>query len=112
MTRYPTLSAMGVADHDQIERYTLLPTTNNETVLKVYFKRPAESALPDSKKFVFRPTDDEKRLELALAELNALARPPQSQKQVCLELENELLQLEQVMQAKLSELRQQLKNWQ
>ncbi|WP_165840088.1 DUF3461 family protein [Motiliproteus coralliicola] len=111
MTRYPTLTAMGVEDHDQIDRYTLLPNGNKETVLKVYFSRPDESALPDSKKFVFRQAEGEERLQQALVELNQLSRPPQSQQQTRLQLENELLQFEQVMQAKLSELRQQLQNW-
>ncbi|WP_421870397.1 DUF3461 family protein [Motiliproteus sp.] len=112
MTRYPTLSAMGVTDPKQIERYTLLPNANNETILKVYFNRPDESALPDSKKFVFRQTEGEERLQQALVELNQLARSPMSQQQIRLQLENELLQLEQVMQAKLGELRQRLQNWQ
>ena len=52
MSRFPTLSEMGIANPGEIKRYTL-STTNNIDVLRVIYKRHKGSFLPTSKRFEF-----------------------------------------------------------
>ena len=52
MSRFPTLSEMGVANPGEIQRYTL-STTNNIDVLRIIYKRHKGSFLPTSKRFEF-----------------------------------------------------------
>ncbi|MFT5720999.1 MAG: Ser/Thr protein kinase RdoA (MazF antagonist) [Motiliproteus sp.] len=116
MSLFPTLTAMGVSSFEQISRYSL-HTEGGEEILKIYYQRPNDSALPRTKKFqqpvpesngqTTRPS----RLFDAASELNALTKnrnTPQQQRQ---QLAQELEQLEQVMQSKLSELRRRLEHW-
>ncbi len=52
MSKYPTLSEMGINNPGEIERYSL-NTTNNIDVLRVVYKRKKGSFLPASKRFEF-----------------------------------------------------------
>ena len=51
-TKYPTLSDMGIVNPEQIDRYSLQASGNND-VLRVIYKREKGSLLPSSKKFKF-----------------------------------------------------------
>ena len=52
MTKFPTLSEMGINNPGEIERYSL-NTTNNVDVLRIVYKRKKGSFLPTSKRFEF-----------------------------------------------------------
>lgn len=52
MSKFPTLSEMGVNNPGEIERYSL-NTTNNIDVLRIIYKRKKGSFLPTSKRFEF-----------------------------------------------------------
>lgn len=52
MSKFPTLSEMGINNPGEIERYSL-NTTNNIDVLRVIYKRKKGSFLPTSKRFEF-----------------------------------------------------------
>ena len=52
MSKFPTLSEMGINNPGEIERYSL-NTTNNIDVLRVIYKRKKGSLLPTSKRFEF-----------------------------------------------------------
>ena len=51
-TKYPTLTDMGIVNPEQIDRYSLQASGNND-VLRVVYKREKGSLLPSSKKFKF-----------------------------------------------------------
>ncbi len=51
-TKYPTLADMGIVNPEQIDRYSLQASGNND-VLRVVYKREKGSLLPSSKKFKF-----------------------------------------------------------
>lgn len=51
-TKYPTLADMGIVNPEQIDRYSLQASGNND-VLRVIYKREKGSLLPSSKKFKF-----------------------------------------------------------
>ncbi|MDI3324099.1 DUF3461 family protein [Pontibacterium granulatum] len=123
MSEFNTLSAMGLTDVNAISHYKLSRQDNQE-VLKVYFKRPAGSAMPDSSTFCFDcntvvPADAEAAsqskdnggsdpvLIAAVNELNALNKSISNHDRR-LQLVNELDRLEQIMAAKLQELREDL----
>ena len=52
MSRFPTLTEMGINNPGEIERYSL-NTTNNLDVLRIVYKRQKWSLLPTSKRFEF-----------------------------------------------------------
>jgi len=52
MTKYPTLTAMGVTSIQDVTKYTLRQQGNTD-VLKIYYKRAKGSFLSRSKKFSF-----------------------------------------------------------
>ena len=52
MSKFQTLSEMGINNPGEIERYSL-NTTNNIDVLRVIYKRKKGSFLPTSKRFEF-----------------------------------------------------------
>jgi len=52
MSKFPTLSEMGINNPGDIERYSL-NTTNNIDVLRIIYKRKKGSLLPTSKRFEF-----------------------------------------------------------
>ena len=52
MSKFPTLSEMGINNPGEIQRYSL-NTTNNIDVLRVIYKRKKGSFLPTSKRFEF-----------------------------------------------------------
>ena len=49
---YPTLKDMGIKNPQQIDRYSLQASDNND-VLRIVYKREKGSILPSSKKFKF-----------------------------------------------------------
>ncbi len=51
-TNYPTLADMGIANPEQIDRYSLQASGDND-VLRIIYKRAKGSLLPSSKKFKF-----------------------------------------------------------
>ncbi|HEY5717195.1 MAG TPA: DUF3461 family protein [Motiliproteus sp.] len=112
MSHYPTLNAMGVTSLEQISRYTL-QHDNGSDELKIYYRRPDDSPLPHSKKFRFGVTQGESTATLlaAVDELNRLTRVGSSAKPTRAQLADELAQLEQVLIAKMGELKRQLEAW-
>ena len=52
MSKFPTLSEMGIANPGEIERYSL-STTNHIDDLRIIYKRKKGSLLPTSKRFEF-----------------------------------------------------------
>ena len=52
MSRFPTLTEMGINNPGEIERYSL-NTTNNIDVLRIVYKLQKGSLLPTSKRFEF-----------------------------------------------------------
>jgi ABC-type transport system involved in cytochrome bd biosynthesis fused ATPase/permease subunit len=52
MSKFPTLTEMGINNPGEIERYSL-NTTNNIDVLRIVYKRKKGSLLPTSKRFEF-----------------------------------------------------------
>ena len=50
--KYPTLTDMGIANPNQIDRYSLQASGDND-VLRIVYKREKGSILPGSKKFKF-----------------------------------------------------------
>jgi ABC-type transport system involved in cytochrome bd biosynthesis fused ATPase/permease subunit len=56
MSKFPTLSEMGINNPGEVERYSL-NTTNNIDVLRIVYKRKKGSILPTSKRFEFGRSD-------------------------------------------------------
>lgn len=114
MSRFPTLTAMGVSSFDQIARYTLQNEEGAE-VLKIYYQRPEDSVLPRTKKFqIAKPKDGSDRSQVlidAVAELNSLAGNPVAPEQARQQLSSEIDELKQVMLAKMTELQYRLERW-
>ena len=52
MSKFPTLSEMGINNPGEVERYSL-NTTNNIDVLRIVYRRKKGSFLPASKRFEF-----------------------------------------------------------
>ena len=107
--QHPTLTSMGISSFNQISHFTV-DNDDDRSELKIYYQRPTDSPLPRTKKFEF-DTAQQAALQQAIAELDLLidqqAEPLRNREQLALELQ----QLEQVMHAKMGELRQQLDNW-
>ena len=53
---YPHLADMGIANPDQIDRFSLQPSGDKD-ILRIVYKREKGSLLPGSKKFKFRRMD-------------------------------------------------------
>lgn len=105
MSEFPTLTAMGIANVDDIARFTVRHA-EYEDELKVYFHPAKEGIQPASLKFGFSP-NDQAVLGQALSELNRLlgATPPADAKT---EIVENLANLELVMHAKMEEIRRRL----
>ncbi|MGB0467933.1 MAG: DUF3461 family protein [Pontibacterium sp.] len=125
MSEYSTLNAMGLADIRNISHYKLSQQGQQE-VLKVYFNHSEGSVLPKSSNFCFErnkivAADSEAAsqsahnagsdpvLLAAIQELNSLSKHRNNNDRRTTLL-NELDRLEQVMSAKLRELREDLKH--
>jgi hypothetical protein len=123
MSEYSTLNAMGLTDIRIISHYKLSQKDNQE-VLKIYFNRTESNSLPESTNFCFERNKvvaaDAKAQEqskhsggsdpvllAAIAELNALSKT-QSNSDRRVVLLDELDRMEQVMAAKINELRNNL----
>lgn len=105
MSKFPTLTAMGITDVDDIARFTVRHAAG-EDELKVYFHPAKEGMQPASLKFGFSP-NDQAVLGQAQSELNRLlgaASPADAKTEI---VEN-LAHLEQVMHAKMEEIRRRL----
>lgn len=123
MSEYSTLNAMGLTDIRAISHYKLSHKDNQE-ILKIYFNRSDSSSLPESTNFCFerntvvaadaRAQEHSKHsggsdpvLLAAIAELNTLSKK-QSNSDRRAVLLDELDKMEQVMAAKINELRNDL----
>ncbi|GAA3699791.1 hypothetical protein GCM10022421_02720 [Oceanisphaera sediminis] len=105
MSEFPTLTAMGIENTGDIARFTVRHA-KGEDELKVYFHPGQEGSQPASLKFAFL-ADDQAVLKQALSELNRLQgeAPPADVKA---EIVDNLASLEQVMHAKMEEIRRRL----
>lgn len=123
MSEYTTLQAMGLTEIDSISHYKLSNKENQE-VLKIYFKRPEGSTLPNSSSFCFdrnkvvaadskaqaqssKNSGSDPVLIAAIDELNGLSKQHNNGDRRVILL-NELDRLEQVMASKIRELREDL----
>ena len=123
MSEYNTLNAMGLTDIQAISHYKLSYKDKQE-VLKVYFNHPEVSALPDSSTFYFErnkvvAADKEDATQnaenggsdpvllAAVDELNTISKKKGNNDRR-ITLLNEIDRLEQIMAAKLKELREDL----
>lgn len=123
MSEYTTLQAMGLTDIDSISHYKL-SNKDDQEILKIYFKRPEGSTLPNSSSFCFErnkvvPADSKAQaksnknsgsdpvLIAAIDELNSLSKSHNNGDRRVILL-NELDRLEQVMASKIRELREDL----
>lgn len=123
MSEYTTLQAMGLTDIDSISHYKL-SNKDDQEILKIYFKRPEGSTLPNSSSFCFDrnkvvPADSEAQAKSssnsgsdpvligAIDELNSLSKNHNNGDRRAVLL-NELDRLEQVMASKIRELREDL----
>ncbi|MBY4677168.1 DUF3461 family protein [Marinobacterium arenosum] len=126
MPEFKTLQTMGLTDIDRISRYSLSQKDGQE-ILKVYFDRPDSSLQPNSHTFSFKRSatvaaDGEAArkqaehcgsdpvLMAAINELNQLSKKRDSQHDLRQRLTEDIDRLESVLQSKLDELRQDLKN--
>lgn len=123
MSEYTTLQAMGLTDIDSISHYKL-SNKDDQEILKIYFKRPEGSTLPNSSSFCFErnkvvAADSEAQAKSssnsgsdpvligAIDELNSLSKNHNNGDRRAVLL-NELDRLEQVMASKIRELREDL----
>ena len=116
MSEFSTLQAMGLSDIETISHYKLSQGANTEE-LKIYFKRPEASNLPNSSSFHFERNQvvgadtelggSDPVLLAALKELNSLTRELNKGDRRAL-IMNEIDRLEQVMSSKIQELREDL----
>ncbi|GHA07481.1 DUF3461 family protein [Oceanisphaera arctica] len=107
MSEFPTLTAMGIKDVRDIARFTVRHASS-EDELKVYFHPAQEGCQPASLKFAFSLQGEKTVLGQALSELNRLLgeTPPATDAKTAI-VEN-LASLEQVMHAKMEEIRRRL----
>jgi hypothetical protein len=106
MSEFPTLTAMGIRDVRDIARFTVRHASA-EDELKVYFHPAQEGSQPASLKFGFSHQGDKAVLGQALSELNRLlGETPAADAKA--EIVENLVNLEQVMQAKMEEIRRRL----
>ncbi|NRA56324.1 MAG: DUF3461 family protein [Gammaproteobacteria bacterium] len=107
MAGFNTLNSMGLTDISSISHH-ILTTTAAQDVLKIYFKTTDQAVLPQSVSFNFERDDPKNEqaavLTAALSEL-ATVESTQGRAQHKQRLLNELDHLEQVMAAKLQEMR-------
>jgi len=107
MAGFNTLNSMGLTDIESISHH-VLTTTAAQDVLKVYFKNTDQSELPQIVSFNFEhaSTDGEQApiLTAALDELTAV-ESTQGRAEHKQRLLDELEHLEEVMAAKLKEMR-------
>ena len=106
MSEFPTLTAMGITDVDDIARFTVRHASS-EDELKVYFHPAKEGIQPASLKFGFSHQGDRVVLGQALSELNRLLGETPAVDAKTAIVEN-LASLEQVMHAKMEEIRRRL----
>ncbi|WP_107851832.1 DUF3461 family protein [Oceanimonas marisflavi] len=103
---YPTLTAMGIEDTDCISRFRLRDAEQHKE-LKIWFERDAGSCQPASLKFSFPLAIDREQartLDAAIEELEQLLGRESSRERLLLELGR----FEQVMNDKMTELRQRM----
>ncbi|WP_432470288.1 DUF3461 family protein [Amphritea sp. HPY] len=123
MSEYTTLQAMGLTEIDSISHYKL-SNKDDQEILKIYFKRPEGSTLPNSSSFCFernkvvaadskaqaqssKNSGSDPVLIGAIDELNSLSKAHNNGDRRAILL-NELDRLEQVMASKIRELREDL----
>lgn len=107
MSEFPTLVAMGIADVSTIARFKVCHASA-EDELKIYFHPAQEGCQPASLKFGFSHQGDKVVLGQALSELNRLLGEAQPAMDAKAEIVDNLAHLEQVMHAKMEEIRQRL----
>ena len=105
MQHYSMLNQMGVQRIHEINRFTLSEEADH-CILKLYFNITEQSHLPASEKFYL---SDKQDIQLALSELNQLTNNNHAnEKSDWQQLANQLDSMEQLMSAKISELKNKL----
>ncbi|MFD1007977.1 MULTISPECIES: DUF3461 family protein [Oceanisphaera] len=107
MSDFPTLIAMGIENTRAIARFKVCHTST-EDQLKIYFHPAQDGCQPASLKFGFSHQDDKTVLGQALSELHLLLGEEPSTTDAKLAIAENLTNLEQVMHAKMEEIRQRL----
>ncbi|WP_116474376.1 DUF3461 family protein [Zobellella maritima] len=107
MSEFPTLTAMGIQDVHEIERFIVRHESAHDE-LKVYFRHDADSCQPTSLKFRFSHHDGGAAIDKAVSELNRLLGENPSAEDPKAAIIRNLDQFELVMNAKMAEIRQRL----
>jgi len=125
MDKYPTLKEMGVTRPHQIAHYSLRMDSNDRDVLHIYYKRDKGSLLAASRKYEFgraaknvaTGNPDQEFQEIfeispfllkAVAELDSIIGTREDHKSLISVLKKELDCLEQLVQSRIEEIRNQL----
>ncbi len=107
MSEFPTLTAMGIGDVHAIARFRVRHAST-EDELKIYFHPAKEGCQPASLKFSFSRQGDKAVLGQALSELNRLLGETPAAADAKADIVANLANFEQVMQAKMEEIRRRL----
>ena len=121
--KYPTLTAMGVVNPNQIVRYSIQISGNDDVLRIVYKKREPGSLLPSSKKFKFNRSSrtrgqdvgDHKEyvnvseisgtLNKAMLELDQIVKVKQTTEEQLEIIQDEILRLEEEMLTRITYLK-------
>lgn len=126
INNYPALTEMGIARAGEISSYILRMEGKTTDVLKIYYQRTKGSFLPQSRKYKFGRAPKTVRtdsgtgatelvheispfLNKAVAELDALLNTQRSATKEKDLLLAEVIELEQIMQDRLDEIRARIK---
>ena len=124
MSNFPTLSEMGVANPEEISRYTLHQVGSTDH-LRIVYKRKKNSVLPVSKRFKFGRAEKmvmvdsgtqktetiheiSPYLTRAISELDLVLKRKRSKKVAVKDIEDEISRIEEEMNAHLASLRSML----
>jgi hypothetical protein len=125
---YPNLKSIGVENHDEIDRYTIRQEANND-ILKIYFKKSPRDFFGKSVKFKFKRqskkvagdhgtkeyiniSEISGTLRHIVDELDTLAVHIKCDKDVKLQILDDLRHLESVVASKIKEIEYKLEKLQ
>jgi len=117
---YPNLKSIGIENHDEIERYTIRQEANND-ILKIYFQKAPRDFFGKSVKFKFKRqskkvagdhgtkdyisiSEISGTLRHIVDELDTLSIQVRSEKDVKLQILDDLRHLETVVASKIKEI--------
>jgi|GEM_PF-2038778 len=112
MSKFKTLSTMGLTDTQSIQRFSL-SEKNGQDLLKVQFNQPENSVLPSSTSFSFKQNDiTQQQMKIsAIEELTQLTgKHTRGDHEKLAALEADIDRMEAIMKSKIDEMRQEVHN--